>query len=478
MECKYDMADIVINDLGSFLEYLGKKHRRRIIKQDVSRDLEITEFSDRACREHPNKAPAMVFEDVSGFDSPVATNILASSETLSELFGTERITGLLATLSSNGENLRIFDAARALISAKPKTMGFNGKKYTRIGGFDELPILKVWPNDAGRYITQPIVVTCDPEDGSLNAGIYRMQVFDNESAGMHWQAQKGGAMHFGKLKEGDMKVTVALGTDPYNLLSAITPLPEGVNEFSAAGILRGNRSLLVGNGKYPPAPANAETLLFGSVSKGDNAIEGPFGDHTGYYSIPQEYPVFRLEAAYSKKNAIYPASVVGFPWNEDATIGLFLTELLKPVLKSMNKCITDIYLPPEGLFTSTCFVSINKRVPGEAKKAMFSLLGFGQLSFIKIMAVFDDDIDIRDSKKVLWALSSRVEPERDIQIIRGTPLDSLDHSSGTVNFGSKVLIDATKKGKEEGYYRDWPDVISMSEDIKRRVDKKWNSATY
>ena len=470
------MVDLVISDLRGFLEYLGKKGRRKTIRQEVSRDLEITEFSDRACRESPNSAPAMFFEDVSGFDSPVATNILASSETLSELFGTERILGMLRTLSSNGENLRILDAARALISAKPKTIGFSGKNYAKIGGFDELPILKVWPNDAGRYITQPIVVTRDPEDKSLNAGIYRMQVFDNESAGMHWQAQKGGAMHFGKLKEGSMKVTVALGTDPYNLLSAITPLPEGMNEFSASGVLRGSRSLLVSNGEYPPAPANAETLLFGSVSKGDCAVEGPFGDHTGYYSIPQEYPVFRLEAAYSKRNAIYPASIVGFPWNEDATIGLFLTELLKPVLKSMNRCIRDIYLPPEGLFTNTCFVSISKRVPGEAKKAMFSLLGFGHLSFIKIMVAFDDDIDIRDTKKVLWALSSRVEPERDIQIIKGAPLDSLDHSSGTVNFGSKVLIDATRKGKEEGYYRDWPDVISMSDEIKKRVDKKWNSA--
>ena len=470
------MVDLVISDLRGFLEYLGKKGRRKTIRQEVSRDLEITEFSDRACRESPNSAPAMFFEDVSGFDSPVATNILASSETLSELFGTERILGMLRTLSSNGENLRILDAARALISAKPKTIGFSGKNYAKIGGFDELPILKVWPNDAGRYITQPIVVTRDPEDKSLNAGIYRMQVFDNESAGMHWQAQKGGAMHFGKLKEGSMKVTVALGTDPYNLLSAITPLPEGMNEFSASGVLRGSRSLLVSNGEYPPAPANAETLLFGSVSKGDYAIEGPLGDHTGYYSIPQEYPVFRLEAAYSKRNAIYPASIVGFPWNEDATIGLFLTELLKPVLKSMNRCIRDIYLPPEGLFTNTCFVSISKRVPGEAKKAMFSLLGFGQLSFIKIMVAFDDDIDIRDTKKVLWALSSRVEPERDIQIIKGAPLDSLDHSSGTVNFGSKVLIDATRKGREEGYYRDWPDVISMSDEIKKRVDKKWNSA--
>ena len=167
------MVDLVINDLGSFLEYLGKKHRRKIVKHEVSRDLEITEFSDRACRESPHKAPAMFFENVSGFDSPVATNILASSETLSELFGTERIVGMLTTLSSNGENLRILDAARALISAKPKTIGFSSKNYARISGFDELPVLKVWPNDAGRYITQPIVVTSDPEDGSINAGKIR-----------------------------------------------------------------------------------------------------------------------------------------------------------------------------------------------------------------------------------------------------------------------------------------------------------------
>ncbi len=271
---------------------------------------------------------------------------------------------------------------------------------------------------------------------------------------------------------------MSIGSDPYNIISAVAPLPHGMNEFVFSGIARGSSTILMENGKYPPVPANSEIIINGYVDPVEKRMEGPFGDHTGYYSIPEECNVFHVESVYMKKKPIYAASVVGYPWHEDAVIGKFLLEYMKPLIKMANESIIDIFLPPEGVFTDLCFISIKKRFPGEAKKAMFSVLGLGQLSFTKIIIAFDEDIDIRNQSAVMWALSTRIDPERDIQIIKNTANDTLDHTSNVPSFGSKVMIDATRKGKAEGYNREWPQTISMPEDIIKEVEKKWKSLNH
>ncbi len=470
----------MIKDLPDYLAYLEKRNRLLRVQGNVSADLEITAFTDRANREKRYESKSLFFTSVDGYDIPVVTNLFGSTNTLRELFQGSYATEILGNMhafKSQRKAPSLLKGAKMFMSAKPKAVPSQLSKYRKLKDLGDLPILKVWPNDAGRFITLPLVITESPRDGTVNVGIYRMQVFDNTLTGMHWQSQKGGAIHASEAKElgKTLNVAVAVGTDPYNIVSAITPLPIGMNEFSFSGVIRGSSTVLMKNGKYPAVPANSEIVINGWVNPSETRMEGPFGDHTGYYSIPEKYPVFHIDAIYAKKKPIYSASVVGFPWHEDAVIGQFLFDFLKPALKSMNESITDIYLPPEGIFTNMCFVSIKKRFPGEAKKAMFSVLGMGQLSFTKIIAVFDDDINIRDLSQVMWALATRIDPQRDVQIIQDATADSLDHTTDMPAFGSKMLIDATKKTREEGYKREWPATIGLPKDLVKEVERKWES---
>ena len=394
--------------------------------------------------------------------------------TMNELFSNKLAIDLVSKAMLSND-IQILKGARVVWSMKPKLVGSGLKGYRKLKGLNELPILKVWPKDAGRFITFPLVITKSPADSSVNVGLYRMQIFDDVTTGMHWQAQKGGAIHAKEAAEikTQLPVAVVIGSDPFNMVSAATPLPHGINEFSFAGMLRGTKTVLMKNGKYPDVPANAEIILNGYVDYEEKRTEGPFGDHTGYYSIPEPANVFHVKEIYAKKNAIYAASIVGRPWNEDSVIGQFMVEYLKPMIRMVNSSIIDIYLPPEGIFTGICFISIKKRFPGEAKKTMFSVLGLGQLSLTKIIAVFDEDVNIRDFGDVMWAIATRVEPERDIDIIKNITTDTLDHTSNISAYGSKILIDATKKSKEEGYARDWPETISTTKEIFEKAMKKW-----
>ncbi len=468
------------NDLPSYIKYLDSKDRLIDVKRTVSPELEITAFTDKANRVSRHESKALLFSDVLGYDIPVVTNLFGSSSSLQELFGSTYAKELLSNISaikSQKAGLPLIKSAKMLMSSKPKVVAFQNGKYQRLKSLDELPILKVWPNDAGKFITQGLVITESPKDQTPNIGIYRMQVFDGETTGMHWQAQKGGAIHAQEAKERGalLNVSVAIGSDPLNVVSAVTPLPPGMNEFSFSGVIRGSSTVLMKNGKYPAVPANSEIIINGKVDPNELRMEGPFGDHTGYYSIAEKYPVFHVESIYAKKKPIYAASVVGFPWHEDAVIGQFVFDFMKPLIKSLNESIVDIYLPPEGIFTNMCFVSIKKRFPGEAKKVMFSILGMGQLSFTKILVVFDDDINIRDLSQVTWALATRIDPQRDVQIIKDATADSLDHTTDLPAFGSKMLIDATKKTKAEGYTREWPETISLPKELVNEVEKKWDS---
>ena len=470
----------MISDLREYLYYLQGKGRLVTIKEPVDSELEVTAFTDKASRADPYNGKTLVFTNVKGSEMPVVTNLFGSLSTLNELFGANYLRELLVNINaikSQSKGISLLKGAKMMRDAKPKVIGSRLSGYKKLEGLNRLPLLKSWPKDAGKFITLPLVVSNSPKDGSTNVGIYRMQVFDDKTTGMHWQSQKGGAIHAQEAQEsgGQLNLSVVLGTDPANILAAATPLPVGMNEFSFAGVMRGSRTVLMKNGKYPMVPANAEIVINGHVDPDEKRMEGPFGDHTGYYSIAEPYHVFHIDEIYAKKNAVYPASVVGKPWHEDAVIFQFMFEFLKPVIKSMNESIVDIYLPPEGIFTSMCFVSIKKRFPGQAKRAMFTILGMGQLSVMKYIAVFDDDIDIKDMKSVIWALATRVEPKRDIQIIEGAVADSLDHATDVPSLGSKILIDATKKTKGDGYKREWPDTISLPEDLVKEVDKKWES---
>jgi 4-hydroxy-3-polyprenylbenzoate decarboxylase len=467
-----------MKDLRGYLDYL-KEHGRLIsVDNEVNPELEITAYTDRANRAHLYESKTLLFAHVRGHSIPVATNLFGSISTLRELFSSSYANEILSNISSmkgSSGKFSVLKGTKMLMDSKPKIIESRLNKYQQLKGLDELPIIKCWPNDAGKFITLPLVITESPKDKSMNVGIYRMQMFDGATTGMHWQAQKGGAIHAKEaLEEGKtLNVSVVLGTDPHNIVSAVAPLPVGFNEFAFSGIVRGSRTILMKNGKYPAVPANAEIIINGHVDPKETRLEGPFGDHNGYYSIAEPYPVFNVDAIYAKKDPIYPASVVGFPWHEDAVLGQFIFDFLKPMIKATNESIVDIYLPPEGAFTNMCFVSIKKRFPGEAKKVMFSILGLGQLSFTKIIAVFDDDIDIRNYRRVVWALATRVEPQRDIQIINNTVSDSLDHTTNITAYGSKLLIDATKKIKGEGYTREWPDTISLPKEIVDEVERKW-----
>ncbi len=472
-------------DLREFIKKLEDENELARIKHEVSVELEITEIADRAVK---NGGKALLFENPKNYKIPVLINAFASERRMKIALETDRF-------ESIGERLvefakfkaeSVFEGIKALSSAK-NLINFIPKKVKR-GAVKEVidhkpnlmkfPILKCWPKDGGRFITLPVVITKDPETGILNAGMYRMQVFDEKTTGMHWQIHKHGALHYKKMRDAGidkLEVAVAIGVDPAILYSATAPLPENISEFMFAGFIRNKRVKLIDCETIDlQVPANAEIVLEGYVKLDEFRIEGPFGDHTGYYTPPEPYPVFHVECVTHRENPIYHATVVGKPPMEDAWLGKATERIFLPIIKLMNPEIVDINLPIEASFHNLAIVSIKKRYPGHAKKVMFSIWGTGLLSLTKIVIVVDDDVNVHDLKEVLWAVTSRFDPSRDIIAIPNAPLDSLDHSSYMQNLGGKLGIDATKKLKEEGYSREWPEVVEMSEDVRRRVDAIWD----
>ncbi len=472
-------------DLREFIKKLEEEKEIARIKHEVSVELEITEIADRAVK---NNGKALLFENPKGYDIPVLINAFGSEKRMKMALETNRFEEI-------GERLieftkikveSIFDGIKALSTAK-NFVSFIPKKV-RKGAVKEVidskpnllkfPILKCWPKDAGRFITLPVVITKDPETGILNAGMYRMQVFDERTTGMHWQIHKHGALHYKKMKEAGLQkleVAVAIGVDPAILYSATAPLPENLSEFMFAGFIRNKRVKLIDCETIDlQVPANAEIVLEGYVKLDEFRIEGPFGDHTGYYTPPEPYPVFHVECITHRQNPIYHATVVGKPPMEDAWLGKATERIFLPIIKLLNPEIVDMNLPIEASFHNLAILSIKKRYPGHAKKVMFSVWGIGLLSLTKIIIVVDEDVNVHNLKEVLWAVTSRFDPSKDLVVIPDSPLDSLDHSSYKQNLGGKLGIDATKKWKEEGYERVWPEVVEMSEDVKKKIDRIWD----
>ncbi|WP_457548733.1 menaquinone biosynthesis decarboxylase [Archaeoglobus sp.] len=472
-------------DLREFVERLENENELARIKGEVSPILEMTEIADRVVK---GGGKALLFENPKGYDIPVLMNAFGTEKRMKMALEVERFEEigerLLDILRFRPESL--FDGLKGLGKIKELTT-FIPKKVKK-GACKEVimdkpnllkfPILKCWPKDGGRFITLPIVITKDPESGELNVGMYRMQVFDEKTTGMHWQIHKHGALHYKKLKEmgkDRLEVAVAIGVDPAILYSATAPLPENFNEFTFAGFIRKERVKLVECETVDLlVPANAEIVLEGYVKVDELKPEGPFGDHTGYYTPVEPYPVFHVECITHRENPIYHATVVGKPPMEDAWLGKATERIFLPIIKFMHPEIVDINLPVEGCFHNLAIVSIKKRYPGHAKKVMFALWSMGMLSLTKIVIVVDDDINIHDIREAIWAVTTRFDPDKDVVIIPDCPIDSLDHATYKPNLGGKLGIDATKKWREEGYEREWPEVVEMDKDVKAKVDAIWD----
>jgi len=476
-------------DLRDFIRTLEKEGELRRISLEVDPVLEMTEFADRAVK---SGGPALLFEKPKGSSIPVLMNAFASMRRMEMAFEVSsideiaaRISGMLEMQAPQGliEKLKMLPKLAELGSFFPKMVsGGPVKDVIRHDGFSlfDYPILKCWPQDGGRFITLPLVFSKNPDTGKRNCGMYRMQVYDERTTGMHWQTHKQGAEHYRRLlKEGRQKrmdVAVAIGADPAVMYSAILPLPPDLDEMMFAGFLRGKPVEMVKcETSDLEVPAQAEIVLEGYVELGELRTEGPFGDHTGFYSLEDEYPVFHVTCVTQRKNPIYATTIVGPPPMEDFYMGKAIERIFLPLMRLQLPEVRDISMPAEGVFHNLILVSIRKSYPGHARKVMSAIWGLGQAMFSKCIVVVDEDVNVQDVREVAWKALNNIDPERDIQFTLG-PVDSLDHASRLANYGSKMGIDATKKWPGEGFSRPWPDVIRMSEDVRRRVDDLWKRA--
>jgi 4-hydroxy-3-polyprenylbenzoate decarboxylase len=343
----------------------------------------------------------------------------------------------------------------------------------------DFPILKCWPQDGGRFITFPLVFTRNPETGKRNVGMYRMQVYDERTTGMHWQTQKHGAEHFRRARaanpEGRIPVAVAIGADPATALAGMLPIPPDLDEMMFAGFLRRDSVEMVAcETNELEVPANAEIVLEGYVNLNEMRTEGPFGDHTGFYSLEGEFPVFHVECVTHKKEPIYLTTVVGPPPQEDFYMGYAVERVFLPVMKMQYPEIVDVAMPAEGIFHNLMIVAIRKSYPGHARKIMNAIWSLGQAMFTKVIVVVDHDVDIHNFSEVVWKTLCALDPERDVQFVFG-PTDTLDHAARMQDYGSKMGIDATRKWASEGFTRPWPDEILMDSLTKAKIDAIWKS---
>lgn len=475
------MAHKSLQDFIAALESMGELKR---VKAEVSPELEITEIADRMSK---TNGPALLFENVKGSSFPLLINAFGSYKRMEKALNcrsfdeiAERITGYLQikppeSITDKIKMLFTLKEVADYLPRKVKKAPCQEIVYDSGKMLDLLPILTCWPHDGGPFITLPIVITKDPENGIQNIGMYRMHKYGNTSTGMHWQYNKDGTRHFDKYKNMDkrMEVAVALGGSPAVTYAATAPLPPDVDELMFAGFLNSERVGIVKAKTVDlMVPAESDFIMEGYVDPSEEKIEGPFGDHTGFYSPADNYPVFHVTCITCRKGAVYPATVVGKPPMEDCYMAKATERIFLPMIKMLVPEISDLELPMEGVFHNCALVSIDKKYAGQAKKVIHILWGLGQMASTKFIAVFDKDIDLRDTSTVVWKLLNNVDPGRDLLFSDG-PLDALDHSSSYPNYGGKMGIDATKKTREEGMGREWPDEIKMTEEVKKMVNERW-----
>lgn len=472
-------------DLSEFVARLDAAGELKRIKAPVSPDLEIAEVADRAIK---SDGPALLFESPTGFDIPVLINALGSKQRMAMALGVDdidevaaRIADLVKLEAPKGfiDKLKMLPSLVELSGSFPKTVRSGACQEVVLYGdkvsLDKFPILKCWPGDGGRFVTLPIVFTKDPETGARNAGMYRMHVYDSRTTGMHWHAHKVGAKHYAAYERMGrrMEVAVALGGDPAITYSATAPLPEDFDEMVFAGFIRKKPVEMVKCVSIDvEVPADSEIVFEGYVDPLERRREGPFGDHTGYYSLADDYPVFHLTAITHRKRPIYPATIVGKPPMEDCWIAKATERIFLPLIKTQLPELVDMNLPVEGVFHNLAVVSIRKRYPGHAQKVMHAIWGLGQMMFTKVIVVVDENVDVQNMHDVLWRIGNNIDPKRDVTFVDG-PVDVLNHASPVPNYGSKMGIDATKKLPEEGFTREWPPEIEMSLEVRKKIDGIW-----
>ncbi|MBT9331020.1 UbiD family decarboxylase [Paracidobacterium acidisoli] len=515
------------DDLRDWIKTLDKAGELKRIREEVDPVLEITEITDRVSKAgrrggvkgHAPGGPALLFEKVKGYPgAKVLMNQFGSERRMRLALGVDslddiagRIRTLLEVKSPEGflEKLKMLPMLADIGKFFPKTIAAKDaacKEVILRENFSVLgfPVLQCWPLDGGRFITLPCVVTRDPKTGKRNVGMYRMQVYDGQTTGMHWQRQKNAAEHLrerlraasgasaadhvrtmaetaggtksialGNVKDDRMEVAVAIGTDPATTFAAIVPAPPEVEEFLIAGFLRQQPVELVQCETVDlQVPAQAEIVLEGYVKLDELRSEGPFGDHTGFYTMEEEYPVFHITCITHRKDPVYAATIVGKPPMEDAWMGKAVERIFLPLMRLTLPEIVDINLPVEAVFHNLIIVSIRKSYAGQACKVMNGIWSMGQAMFSKCVIVVDEDCDVQDLAEVTLRVTNNIDPERDIQFTLG-PVDSLDHASRLPNYGSKMGIDATRKWAAEGFTRPWPPMIEMDEATKARVDAIW-----
>ncbi len=475
-----------IEDIPQFIEELEKAGELNRIKTEVDADLEIAEILRRTMY---SNGPALLFENVKNYEMPVLGNAFGSMKRMEIGLETNDFTeigqrivdltkmdipsGFLNKIKKLPELSKMSDTFPKLENKGPVT-----EVVSDSPSFEKIPILKTWHKDAGKFITFGLVATKHPETGVRNLGVYRMQIIDDTHALMHWQKHKRGAHHHDIAKEKGEKIEVAviIGSDPATVFSAVAPVPEGLDKYLFAGITRKKGIKTVKCKTIDlEVPANAEMVLEGYVDPSDIRDEGPFGDHTGYYTPKEPFPTFTLTGIMQREKPIYLTTIVGKPVVEDAYIGKVIERSFLPLLKMFQPEVVDFAMPPAGWFQGFAIISIKKRYPGQAKKVMMGLWGLGQLALTKIFVVVDEDINVHDINDVIWAITTRADAARDMMIINNTPTDTLDPASPLVNFGSKLGIDATQKTKEEGYEREIPELVKVDNATKDLVDSKWSS---
>jgi 4-hydroxy-3-polyprenylbenzoate decarboxylase len=518
---------LAYDDLRSWIKALDKAGELKHIREAVDPILEIAEITDRVSKRGRSQGgPALLFENIKGhpgsqvlmnqFGSERRMKLALEVDSLDDVAG--RITALLQLKSPEGlmSMLKMLPMLAEVGRFFPRTIAAKDapcKQVIRRENFSVLdfPVLQCWPLDGGRFITLPCVITRDPKSGKRNVGMYRMQVYDGQTTGMHWQRQKVAAEHlrerlraaavadaaedpgaarvrvmaetaggttrppvaFAQTKDRRLEVAVVIGTDPATTFSAIVPAPPEVEEFVIAGFLRQAPVDLVKCETVDlEVPANAEIVLEGYVELDELRMEGPFGDHTGFYTMAEEYPVFHITCITHRRDPVYAATIVGKPPMEDAWMGKAVERIFLPLMRLTLPEIVDINLPVEGVFHNLMIVSIRKSYAGQARKVMHGIWSLGQAMFTKCIMVVDEDCDVQDLGEVTLRVTNNIDPERDIQFTLG-PIDSLDHASRLPNYGSKMGIDATRKWAAEGFNRPWPQMITMDSSTKTRVDAMW-----
>ncbi len=479
---------MVVQDLRGYLDFLGERGCLRRVKVEVDPVLEIPEILRRVMY---RRLGAVLFENVKGHPGfRVAGNIFCSLDTVREALDVERLEDIGWRLFQPlqgpppmglGEKLRSLGEVLGLGKYMPRRArraGFEANVHE--GGnarLSMIPAFKVWPKDGGRYLTYSLVHVRDPVKGVMNMGVYRVMIAGEREGVVHWQIHKRGQQaHQDAAERGDTRIPAALviGSDPGTLLTGAMPVPYPIDKHLFAGVVRGEGLQVYRLPNGLDVPANAEIVLEGYIDLGDLREEGPYGDHFGYYDKPQRrFPTFHLERIWHRNDPIYYGSVTGKPPLEDVVIGGFAERIFLPAIQTLLPEVVDMHLPPYGVFQGMAFVSIKKRYPGHGKKVMLALMGLGQLSLTKIIVVVDHDIDVKDVNQVIWAVSSHVDPQRDVVVIQGSHMDELDPSTPTPMYGSKLGIDATRKLPEEYGGKEWPEEVEPDEATARLVTSRW-----